>query len=78
MSMATWSPERLRTMRTRFKISQIRLGDLVGVSGNYIYMLEGGDRKPSRMLCLLLDRIEKELIANEKEKEESKNGKRDL
>lgn len=41
---------------------------MVGVSGNYVYMLEGGDRKPSKTLCLLLDRIEQELADKERKK----------
>jgi DNA-binding XRE family transcriptional regulator len=73
--MPTWTPERIKNMRAGFNLSQKALGDLVGVSGNYIYMLEGGDRKPSRMLCLLLNRIEKEL--NGKGKGKGKGGKED-
>jgi len=63
MAMATWTPERIKELRKRFNLSQPALGKMVGVSGVYIYMLEGGDRSPSKTLCLLLDRIEVELAA---------------
>ena len=74
--MFTWTPERMKALRQRFKLSQDALGKLTGVSGNYIYMLEGGDRNPSKTLCLLLDRIEKELQENEKGKESGTHGKK--
>jgi DNA-binding XRE family transcriptional regulator len=59
--MSSWSPERIKALRSSFGLSQVALGKLTGVAGNYIYMLEGGDRNPSKTLCLLLDRIEMEL-----------------
>lgn len=71
-----WTPERMKAFRNRFGISQNALGKLTGVSGNYIYMLEGGERKPSKTLCLLLDRIERELEQNEKGKESDSHGKK--
>lgn len=58
----------IKELRAKYKISQVALGILVGVSGNYVYMLEGGERKPSKTLCLLLDRIAEELAEKEKEK----------
>lgn len=67
--MGSWTPERIKALRARFKLSQVALGKLTGVAGNYIYMLEGGDRNPSRTLCLLLDRIEVELQEKNKTKE---------
>lgn len=66
----------MKALRSKFGISQNALGKLTGVSGNYIYMLEGGERKPSKTLCLLLDRIETELEGNEKAKESDSHGKK--
>jgi transcriptional regulator with XRE-family HTH domain len=76
MIMDTWTPERIKRLREAFSLSQVALGSLTGVSGNYIWMLEGGDRnkKPSKTLCLLLDRIEKELQENENGKEDMRHG----
>jgi len=58
----------IKDLRSKHKISQVALGNMVGVSGNYVYMLEGGERKPSKTLCLLLDRIEQELADKAKGK----------
>ncbi|MCX5806595.1 MAG: hypothetical protein NT010_11100 [Proteobacteria bacterium] len=79
MIMDAWTPERIKGLRNRFNLSQVALGGLTGVSGNYIWMLEGGDKtkKPSKTLCLLLDRIEKELQENENEKEVMRHGTKD-
>ena len=74
--MDAWTPEKIKGLREQFKLSQVVLGGLVGVSGNYIYMLEGGDRNPSKTLCLLLNRIERELQENEKEKESDLHGEK--
>lgn len=63
-----WTPAKIKDLRSKHKISQVALGNMVGVSGNYVYMLEGGDRKPSKTLCLLLDRIEQELADKERKK----------
>lgn len=62
----TWIPERVRSLRKQYKLSKRALGELVGVSTNYIYYLEKGVRNPSKTLCLLLDRIEKELEEKDK------------
>ncbi len=62
-----WTAEKVRELRKQHKLSKRALGELVGVSTNYIYYLEKGVRNPSKTLCLLLDRIEKELEAKEKE-----------
>jgi DNA-binding XRE family transcriptional regulator len=64
----TWTPEKVRSLRDQHKLSKRALGELVGVSTNFIYYLEKGVRNPSKTLCLLLDRIEKELEENDKEK----------
>ena len=61
--MKTWTPEAIKEFRASYNLSQPALGRLTGVSGNYIYLMERGDRKPSKTLMLLLDRIEKDLLA---------------
>jgi len=69
MGMASWTPERIKALRSRFQLSQAALGRLTGVAGNYLYMLERGERNPSKTLCILLDRIEVELQEQNKKKE---------
>lgn len=74
--MKNWTKDEIRTFRTKLKLSQAKFGELVGTSGNYIFMLERGDRKPGKTLKILLNYIERELV--EKEKGEGKHGKRHL
>jgi DNA-binding XRE family transcriptional regulator len=59
--MRIWTPQNIREFRTRFKLSQKALAELVGVQENYIYLLEKGDRRPGKSLALLFDFIERDL-----------------
>ncbi len=68
----------IRELRRKRGLSQKRLANLVGVTRNYIYYLEGGEREPSKTLMLLLDCVEKQLHENEKGKEKGRHGKRHL
>lgn len=76
--METWTPTKIKSLRETFNLYQRDLADLVGVTSNYIHLLEKGVKKPSRTLSILLERIEKELRENEKGKESDEHGKRDL
>lgn len=59
--MKTWTPEEIKALRERFKLSQQKLSDRLGVSRNYIYLLEKGVKTPSKTLQFLLNCVEKEL-----------------
>ena len=59
--MKNWTPKDIKNLREKYKISQAELGRLLGVAGNYIYMLEKGVREPSKSLRLLLDCVEEKL-----------------
>ena len=61
MGMNTWKPEDIKSLRASFKLSQRKLGELLGVSGNYIYLLEKGMKTPSMTLRLLLDFVSEKL-----------------
>jgi len=58
--MRKWTSSELKTLRKKYKLSQIALGDLLGVSEQHIYYLERGVRIPSKTLRLLLDCVENE------------------
>lgn len=58
--MKTWRPEEIKKFRASLKLTQPILGSYLGVSGNYVYLLEKGVKTPSKTLKLLLDCIEKE------------------
>jgi DNA-binding transcriptional regulator YiaG len=59
--MKTWRPEEINKLRMRLKLSQPAFGNRLGVSGNYVYLLEKGVKNPSKTLKLLLDCVEREL-----------------
>lgn len=61
-TMKNWTKAEIREFRTRLKLSQAKFGELVGTSGNYIFLLERGDRKPGKTLKILLNYIEKGLV----------------
>jgi predicted transcriptional regulator len=66
-----WTNEDIRNFRKEYGLTQQSLGDLLGVSQNYIFMLEVGLRKPGKTLMLLLDCVQDKL--NKKGKEVEKN-----
>jgi DNA-binding transcriptional regulator YiaG len=61
-----WSKEDIREFRKEFELTQKELGNFLGVSQNYIFMLEGGLRKPGKPLMLLLDCVKEKLIQKRK------------
>jgi len=69
MQMCSWTPDDIKNLREKFKTSRPKFGYLLGVSGNYIYLLEKGVKKPSRTLQLLLDYVAKDLERKSKRKE---------
>ena len=68
--MKIWKPEDIRQLRDQLGLTRAAFGELVGVTGNYIYIMERGEKKPSKTLCLLLDCIEEK-----KTKTKRKGGK---
>lgn len=77
-SMNTWMPEDIETLRKQYGLSRRAFSELLGVTGNYVYLLEKGVKKPSDTLRLLLDCVERQLNENEKGKESTSHGKRNL
>lgn len=57
--MRHWTPEEIKELRARHELSQPAFGELIGVSGNYVYLIEKGVKRPSKTLRLLFDCIEK-------------------
>ncbi len=75
--MKNWTPKDIKDLRTEYRLSQPAFGEILGVSGNYIYLLESGVKKPSTTLKILLGYIERELVGKEKGGEK-KHGKGNL
>jgi len=76
--MVTWTPEEIKDLRTRLVLSRRATGELLGVSGTYIYLLEKGVKTPSKTLNLLLGYVEKEVTENETRKGGKKYDKRHI
>jgi len=53
--------EEIRKLRGRYKFSQKAFSDLLGVTENYVYLLEKGVKTPSKTLKLSLDCVKREL-----------------
>ncbi len=56
--MKNWTPKQIKDLRKKHELSQPKFGRLLGVSGNYIYLLEKGVKTPGKTFKLLLDCIE--------------------
>jgi DNA-binding transcriptional regulator YiaG len=76
--MRKWSPKDILKLRDRYNLSQPVFGELLGVTGNYVYLLEKGVKTPSKTLRLLLDCVERQVNEKEKGKGEKDHGKRNL
>ena len=59
--MKQWTSQDLKTLRKRYKLSQRALGDLIGVTEQYIYYIERGMRTTGKPLKLLLNYVEADL-----------------
>jgi DNA-binding transcriptional regulator YiaG len=56
--MREWTPKEIKRLKQTLKLSQKAFGNLLGVTRQYIYYLERGERLPNKTLKLLLDCVE--------------------
>ena len=73
LDMESWAPEDIEALRRSHNLSRRAFSELLGVTGNYIYLLEKGVKTPSKTLKLLLDSVEREL--SNRKGGEKKHGK---
>lgn len=76
IDMDTWTPERIKELRTGMKLTQESFAQIVGVTRVYVNYLEKGVRTPNKTLCILLKCMEAK--GTEKGKGGVKHGKRNL
>lgn len=50
--------ERFRAFRTRLHLSQEEMGEHLGVTGNYVYLIESGKKAPGPSLVKLFESME--------------------
>jgi len=58
IDMDTWTPERIKELRTGMKLTQESFAQIVGVTRVYVNYLEKGVRTPNKTLCILLTCME--------------------
>jgi transcriptional regulator with XRE-family HTH domain len=63
--MKEWTSEDLKDLRKQFNLSQKVLGNLIGVTEQYVYYLERGLRNTGKPLKLLLDCVEEKFKKGE-------------
>jgi DNA-binding transcriptional regulator YiaG len=63
--MNSWSPKCIKDLRKKYKLTQPILANFLGVTTNYVYLLEKGVKEPSKTLRLLLDCVEEKLKKGE-------------
>ncbi len=56
--MQTWNKKNIKALRQKLNLSQVAFAESLGVTRNYIYYLERGEKTPSKTLQLLLDCVE--------------------
>lgn len=66
--MKNWTPKEIKTLREKHDLSQPAFGELLGVTGNYIYLMEKGVKIPSKSLRLLLDCLKKQFKGKKKKR----------
>ena len=55
-----WNKYQIRGLRKKYGLTQKEFGELVGVSKNYIHLLEKGVKNPSQTLKILFSYIERD------------------
>jgi len=58
--MKNWTPTEIKQLRKLLKMTQREFSETVGATQVYISYLEGGMKRPGRILKKLLDCIERE------------------
>jgi DNA-binding transcriptional regulator YiaG len=72
-----WAPEDIRALRQEMGLSQAAFAERLGVTRNFVYYLERGERKVNKTYRILLDCIAAK-HGDLKGKESVKHGKRNL
>ena len=52
-----WTGEEITALRKSLNLTQIQFSEALGVTETYVSYLENEKRKPSKVLCLLLDSL---------------------
>ncbi len=61
VSVKPWTPDKIKLLREKYRLSQRTLSELLGVTRMHIYYIERGEKRSSKTLQLLLDCVEAKL-----------------
>lgn len=69
-----WTPEDIKGFKERHNLTAESMGNILGVTRSYIFLLIKGEKSPSKVLCKLLDMMDEKMTktANRKAKAEEK------
>lgn len=73
-----WAPEEIKGFKERHKLTAENMGNILGVTRSYIFLLIKGEKSPSKVLCKLLELMDEKMTkaASRKAKaEEKRKGK---
>ncbi len=56
-----WTAKEVKALRVSLGVSQAGFSERLGVTPNYVYLIESGQKIPSKSLSLLLDCIAREV-----------------
>ena len=59
-AMKDWTPEEIRAFRKQLGMTQTNFAETLGVTQVYISYMEGGMKRPGKILKRLLDCLERE------------------
>jgi len=68
--MKIWTPIEIKALRNRLGKTQSAFADQLGLTEQYIYLLETGRRRPSKPLQQLLTYVDKEANNDNKTEQE--------
>jgi DNA-binding transcriptional regulator YiaG len=57
--MHEWTGREIRALRDLLELTQPEFSEALGISVTYVSYLENGKRRPSKVLCLSMERLKK-------------------
>jgi DNA-binding transcriptional regulator YiaG len=58
MNKMRWTPNKIKKLRTALELTQAAFAKHLGITTNYVYLLEAGRKSPSETLMKLLECVE--------------------
>lgn len=59
-----WTPETIRSFKDRHKLTAEKMAEMLGCNRSYVFLLMKGERKPSHIVCRLLECLDAKEVDN--------------